>query len=51
VARVVPVPPGLRVVTEFLTAEGYSPIEIHRRLRGVYGEEAIDVSSEAGSVI
>ena len=34
-----------RVVTEFITAEGFSPIEVHRRLRSVYGEDAIDVSS------
>jgi hypothetical protein len=32
-------------VSEFLTAESYSPTEIHRRLRSVYGEDAIDVSS------
>jgi hypothetical protein len=35
---------GQRVVIEFLTAEGSSPIEIHRCLRSVYGEDAIDVS-------
>ena len=34
-----------RVVIEFLTAEGSRPIEIHRRLRSVYGEDAVDVSS------
>ena len=33
------------VVIKFLTAEGSSPIEIHRRLRSVYGEDAIDVTS------
>jgi hypothetical protein len=30
---------------EFLTVEGANPIEIHRRLRSVNGEDAIDVSS------
>jgi hypothetical protein len=36
-----------RVVNEFLTAEGCSPIEIYRRLRSVYSysEDAVDVSS------
>ena len=38
-----------RVVTEFLTVEGFSPTEIHRSLRSVYGEDAIDASSDAGS--
>jgi hypothetical protein len=36
---------GPRVVTEFLTAEDSSPIEIHRRLRSVYGVDVIHVSS------
>jgi hypothetical protein len=35
-----------RVVTEFLTAEGYSPIEIHRRLKSVYDEAALGVGSD-----
>jgi hypothetical protein len=35
-----------RVVTEFLTTEGSSPIEIHRRLWSVCSEDAIDVSLE-----
>jgi len=26
-----------RVMTEFLTVEGFSPTEIHRSLRNVYG--------------
>ena len=39
------------VVTEFLTAEDSSPIEIHTRLRSAYGMDAIDVSSDAGSVV
>lgn len=34
-----------RVVTQLLTAEGSSPLEIHTRLRSVYCEDAIDVSS------
>jgi len=34
-----------RVVIEFLTAAGSSPIVIHRLLRSMYGEDAIDVSS------
>lgn len=42
----------VRVVTEFLTAEGSSPIEIHRRLRSVHGEDAIMlVQLDAGSVV
>jgi hypothetical protein len=32
-------------MSEFLTAYGSSPLEIHRRLRIVYGEDAIDVGS------
>jgi transposase len=44
-ADVVDVRTRQRAVIEFLTAEGSSPIEIHRRLRSVYGEDAIDVSS------
>jgi hypothetical protein len=34
-----------RVAIEFLTAEGSSGIEIHRRLRSVCGEGAVDVRS------
>jgi hypothetical protein len=33
------------MVTEFLTVEGSSPIEIRRHLRSLCGEDAIDVSS------
>jgi hypothetical protein len=33
------------MVTEFLTAEGSSPMEIHRRLNSVYYEDAIGVGS------
>ena len=36
---------GHRVVIEFLSAEGYSPIEVHRGLRSVYGEDVTDVSA------
>lgn len=41
---------GLRVMIEFYTAEGSSPIEIHRRMRILYGEDTIDVGSDAGPV-
>ena len=34
-----------RVLTEFLAAEGASPIEVHRRLKSVYEEDAIGVGS------
>jgi transposase len=44
-ADVVDVRSRQRVVIEFLTAEGSSPIKIHRRLRSVFGEDTIDVSS------
>jgi hypothetical protein len=33
------------VVTEFLTAEVYSPIEIHRRLKSVYDQDALGQGS------
>jgi hypothetical protein len=33
------------MVIEFLTAEGPSPTDIPRRLRGLYGEDALNVSS------
>jgi hypothetical protein len=32
------------VLTEFLTTEEVSPIEIHRRLNSVYGEHTVDAS-------
>lgn len=35
-----------KVITEFLNTEDSSPIEIHRRLRSLCSEDAIDVSSE-----
>jgi len=34
-----------RMAIEFLVTESSSPIGIHRRLRSVYGEDAIDISS------
>ena len=34
-----------RMVTEYLTAEGTSPIENHRRLNNMYDEDAIDAGS------
>jgi hypothetical protein len=40
-----------RVAIEFLTVEGFSPNEIHRSLRSVYGEDAIDASSDAGPIV
>jgi hypothetical protein len=44
-AKVVDVRTRHRVVTEFLTAEGCSPKEIHRHFRSVYSENATDVST------
>jgi len=39
-------------MSEFLTTDGSSPLEIHRRLRSVYGEDATDVGSvDAGPVV
>ena len=34
-----------RAVIEFLVAEGCEPIEIHRRLLNVFGNETVDVST------
>jgi hypothetical protein len=34
-----------RAVFEFLTAERVSPIEIHRRMQAVYGDQYVDVST------
>jgi hypothetical protein len=31
-----------RAVIKFLTAEKVSPTEIHRRLKAVYGDDAVD---------
>jgi phosphoserine phosphatase len=33
-----------RAVIEFLTAEKVPPIEIHRRMQAVYGDQSVDVS-------
>jgi hypothetical protein len=41
---------GLRVLIKFLTVEGSSPIEIHRNLRIVCDENAIDVGLVTGSI-
>ena len=34
-----------RAVIEFLTAEKVPPIEIHRRMQAVYGDQFVDVST------
>jgi len=34
-----------RAVIEFLTAEKVLPIEIHRRMQAVYGDQCVDVST------
>ena len=34
-----------RSVIEFLTAEGEMPIRIHERLKNVYGDTTVDVST------
>ncbi|PNF18261.1 hypothetical protein B7P43_G16306 [Cryptotermes secundus] len=34
-----------RAVFEFLTAEKVTPTEIHRRLKAVYGDDAVDRST------
>jgi hypothetical protein len=34
-----------RYVIEFLTAEQIAPIDIHRRLLKVYGDDTVDVST------
>jgi transposase len=34
-----------RAVIEFLKAEKFSPIEIHRRMQAVYGDQSVDVST------
>jgi hypothetical protein len=41
-----------RAVIEFLTAEGSSPIGIHKRLRSLYGEDVtMSAQLDAGSVV
>ena len=34
-----------RAVSEFLTAEKVPPIEIHRQMQAVYGDQCVDVST------
>jgi len=34
-----------RAVTEFLTAEKVTPIEIHRLMHAFYGDQCVDVSA------
>jgi len=34
-----------RAVIEFLTVEKVPPIKIHRRMRAVYGDQCVDVST------
>jgi len=34
-----------RAVIEFLTAEKVPPIEIHRRIQDVYGDQCVDVTT------
>jgi len=34
-----------RAVIEFLTAEKVPPIEIHRQMQAVYGDQCVDVST------
>jgi len=34
-----------RAVIEFLTAEKVPPIEIHRRMQAVYGDQCVDVTA------
>jgi len=34
-----------RAVIEFLTTEKVPPIEIHRRMQAVYGDQCVDVST------
>jgi len=33
------------VVSEFLTTEKVPPIEIHRRMQAIYGDQCVDVST------
>jgi hypothetical protein len=35
-----------RAVIEFITAEKVPPIEIHRRMQAVYGDQRVHVSTE-----
>ena len=40
-----------RVALEILSAEGYSPIEIHKGVKSLHVEDATDVSSDSESVV
>jgi hypothetical protein len=40
-----------RVVIEILTTAGCSPVEIHRHLISMYGEDAVDVGSDSEFII
>jgi len=40
-----------RVAIAILTTAGTSPIEIHRHLRSMYGEDAVDVGSDSKCII
>jgi len=40
----------LCAIIEFLTAEKFPPIEIHRRMQTVYGDQCVDVSTVTGRV-
>ena len=40
-----PVRPKQRIVIEYLTAEKVTPSSIHARLKAVYGDESIDLST------
>lgn len=50
-ADVVDVLTRQKVMTELVTAEGCNPIQIHRCLKTMHGEDAIDISSDPGSVV
>ena len=34
-----------RAVIEFLTAEKFPPVAIHKRMQAVYGDQCVDVST------
>jgi len=40
-----------RAAIEFLTAEKVPPIEIHRRMQAVYGDQCVDVSTVLGKAV
>jgi hypothetical protein len=37
-----------QLVTEFVTAENVSPIDIHRKMKGAYGEKCTESSKIQG---